>query len=181
LKRKAPVDLETLSRYHRVRTEPGAPEIPELRADLDRLARALHVRIYWTVPVPVQAYAWPTLHEIEVSPVVSEEAAAVVAHELGHIAQPCQPTHTRVPRTSGLGSLCCACEIEAWTWASMNLCRWSSAMQVEAGRCLRTYRPYGSEAEQAAIDRFCGTVSRAEIRLRRMSRNQETTNNATNQ
>jgi hypothetical protein len=165
-----PPTIDTLRQYLRVKTEPDAPEIPEFRADAERLAKELGVRIWWTVPVPINAYAWETRHEIEVSGATSEEALAVIGHELGHCAEPCEPTHRRVPRESGRGELCCACEIAAWQWASMSLCRWSDAMHDEMGRCLRTYRRYGTAAEQVAMDTLCGTRSRAEIRLKRTIR-----------
>ena len=116
----------------------------------------------------MNAYAWPALREIEAQRPVSEAALAAGGHELGHVAEPCHPTHTRVPRPSGIGSLCCACELAAWKWCALHLCRWTLPMHQEMGRCLRTYRPYASGDEQSQIDRLCSPLGFHELRLKRV-------------
>jgi hypothetical protein len=163
---KTPVDVAR--RWHRLRLESGAPEIPALRADIDRLATQLGVTIRWNA-LPVNGYAWQTLREIEVSPVVSEEAYAVAGHELGHIAEPCQPTHTPRPRLSAVGSVCCACELAAWRWAARHLGQFTLAMHTELASSLLTYTRYASEDEQRQIDRLCSRLGFYELRLTRVT------------
>jgi hypothetical protein len=163
-----PVDVAR--RWLRVRVEPGAPEIPAFRADIDRLAAGLKATVRYDVSVPVNAYAWQARREVELQRPVSEEALATDGHELGHIAKPCEPTHTLVPRSTGPGSLCVACELAAWRWAALHLCRWTRAMHIQMASSLSTYKPYATEAERQQIDALCSRRGFHELCLIRATR-----------
>jgi len=165
---KTPVDVAR--RWLRVRVEPGAPEIREFRVDIDRLAAGLKAKVRYDVSVPVNAYAWQALREAELQRPVSEEALATDGHELGHIAKPCRPTHTPVPRSTGPGSLCVACELAAWRWAAHHLCRWTWAMHLQMASSLSSYKPYATEGEQQQIDALCSRRGYHELRLIRLTR-----------
>jgi hypothetical protein len=165
---RMPVDVAR--RWLRVRVEPGAPEVPEFRADIDRLAAKLSAKARYDVSVPVNAYAWQALREVELQRPVSEEALATDGHELGHIANPCLPTHRRVARSSSTGSLCVACELAAWRWAARHLCRWTWPMHIQMASSLSTYKPYGTEDEQQEIDTLCSRLGFYELRLIRVTR-----------
>jgi hypothetical protein len=163
-----PVDVA--HRWLRVRVEPGAPEIPEFRVDIDRLAARLTATVRYDVSLPVNAYAWQARRDVELQRPVSEEALAMDGHELGHVAEPFKRTHTLVPRSTGRGSLCVACELAAWRWAALYLCRWTWAMHVQMASSLSTYKPYATEAEQQQIDALCSRRGFYDLRLIRLTR-----------
>ena len=166
-KGRTPLDLAR--RFHRIRTErPGDPEIPDLRAQVDQWARELDIEIRWTAK-PVNGYAWRRTKEIEIAPIRSEAAFATAAHEIGHVACPCESDHVRVPRKTWLGTVCVACELAAWHWAMARSPRWTWEMHADMADALPSYRDYGSAEHQAEIDRLTSRLGFHEIRLQRVT------------
>jgi hypothetical protein len=167
---KTPVTVAR--KYLRIRMERSGPEIVPLRAEIDRWARDLGVQIRWTAAV-VNGYAWPSRREIEVAPIRSHAAFAVVGHELGHVARPCRPDHRRVPRANGIGTLCVACEVHAWRWFIDAASVFSHEMFAQMADALPTYRPYATEAEARQVDEMCSGLGYGRERLRRAMRDQK--------
>jgi hypothetical protein len=172
---RTPVSLAR--RFHRIRTERAdGPEIPELRAQIDRWTRELGIHVRWTATPAVNAYAWQRTSEIEIAPIRSEAAFATAAHEIGHVACPCEPDHVRVPRKTRLGTVCVACELAAWYWAIPAVERtphqWTREMHTNLADALPSYRDYATAPQQREIDELVSDLGFRRIQLHRRTGSQ---------
>jgi hypothetical protein len=156
-------------RFNRIRLEQSGDEVPALRAEVERWARDLGVRVQWSATPGANGYAWRGQRAIEVAPIRSEAAFAVAMHELGHCAHPCQPDHVRV-RLHSRRTACVPCELAAWMFAIDTASAWSRPMHTEMADALGTYRQYATATEQAEIDSLCGGLGFRRMQVRRAIR-----------
>jgi hypothetical protein len=100
-------------------------------------------------------YARRTRKWVEIPAHQSMWTAATFAHEIGHVVGP--PASTKV-----LG------ELGAWAWGRGHLLIWDADCDENQRGSLLSYRPQGTPAEQAEIDRVVSRRSFAEERQRRV-------------
>jgi hypothetical protein len=165
-------DLRRLHRVklHRTATTPAcdAEFIDLWRAHVDELALRYNVSIVWERrTLGANAYAWPSMSRIEAAPIIDASSYAVLLHELGHIAKPCEPTHTRVTTTLN-DSLCIACEVSAWHWA-IDTVRpfWTRTMHQQMADALTTYSKYATDSERHEINEMVSPIGFRRVMLRR--------------
>jgi hypothetical protein len=100
-------------------------------------------------------YAWCTRKRIEIPAHQSMWTAATLAHEAGHVFE-------------GQGSTKVRRELDAWAWARRHMLRWDTETAENQRFALRSYRPQGTPAEQAEIDRVTSRRAFNEERQRRL-------------
>lgn len=165
--RAGSVESRLLRLRYALAETPGAeaidPDVPRFRAHIDTVLRT-H-RITATYQAGVEAgYAWPTLHRVELPPIVDASTYATALHEIAHVISPC-PGRATHPRVSGTG--CPRCEVAAWEWAIAIAVTWTATMHADSAAALRTYRPAATGEDAAAIDQFVGPHGYRLARLRR--------------
>jgi hypothetical protein len=169
-----PVPLELAQRKHRIAVEQAqiimpddAPWVPVWRAHADELLRTHKIECRWEVAASgTNAYAWASLREIEVPPIISAGSYAVFLHETGHVLRPCEPSHVRVK--SGSDTCCVRCELNAWVWATETARPfWMLAMHERMSASLGTYASYCTEPERVELAAFTSRMTYHRIRLQR--------------
>jgi hypothetical protein len=172
----APIPLTEYFRRHRFLLETKGIVLPDLertvarwRRDIEAKVAALRISLSWDATPATNAYAWPTLKRIEVAPIIGPETYAVVLHEVGHVAQPCQPSHQRVV-VDKLTSYCVRCEIGAWQWAQREAVDWQRPMHDVLVESVASYRKHGTPAEQTEIDQFCTGLAFRTVQVARVNR-----------
>jgi hypothetical protein len=100
-------------------------------------------------------YAWRPRKRIEIPAHQSMWTAATLAHEAGHIFEP--HGSTKVTR-----------ELVAWRWARTHMRTWDQECAENQRFALLSYRPQGTPAEQAEIDRVVSRRAFYDERQRRV-------------
>lgn len=130
-----------------------APQVARFRQHVAYLIHAHHITVRWDVlPAGQNAYASPLARWVELAPIINGELYATALHEVGHIANPCLPTHQR-RRTKGIiaTTVCCRCEISAWRWALDVAIEWTADMHRLMKASLESYFKYGDATERAEM------------------------------
>jgi hypothetical protein len=153
-KGKMPLDVAT--RWLRLRTEGDGPELEPYASYFRQIAGEHRKEIRFVAIPGINAYALGG-GVVEIWPIRTQYGFAVALHELAHLLRPCDAsTHRRVPRKSGVGTLCARCELRAWECAALELApTWTLYMHDALQENLPTYRPFGTGVEQSEIDYMC--------------------------
>jgi len=153
-------------------------DVAAIHALLIAPAYRLRVRVVWEDTMPEGALGWANFRTrtVHVLPVTSEDRAATLAHELGHVAHydregkclRCGPAHHRDVREDRWWH-CLACEEAAWRYG-MALCPFTAVMRTSMRRSLthirRTWK--ATPAARSAVDALTGTLADARARQRRV-------------
>jgi hypothetical protein len=126
------------------------PRADRYRAHVSTLASRLGVRVLQEV-VWGADNAYASRKQITIEPIRSEWLYATALHELGHSANPCQPTHVRVP-AEDKKTVCVRCEFNAWRWAQQNALDWTREAHENQVKALTTYRKYATPDEARELD-----------------------------
>jgi len=173
---RGPIPVDVARLVHQIRVEQDGivlsadqPFIARWRTHVEAEARQLGVTIEWEPRCAgLNAYAWPTLKRAEFAPITSAGLYATALHEIGHVARPCEKTHTRVKTETG--TLCVQGEIDAWRWAiDRAQPTWTRPMHDRLAQALPSYRQYGTPSEQREIDELASGIGFHQIQLRRAS------------
>ena len=123
--------------------------VDKLRVHALEIAKAHHIHIHETAINDSESLTNFRLRKIVIPLIASESVYATAMHELGHLIAPEGISlerrqrvansinavwHGRAPIDMMIGE-----EIAAWTWAKENALLWTSVMQENATRALKTY------------------------------------------
>lgn len=137
----------------------------------DQLARTYRTDVLEIALPGTNAYAFPRLNQIEAPPIVSGATYFVRVHEQAHVANPCQPTHKRVPtHADPKKTLCVRCELVAWQWSIDHAIEFDREMHARLAQSLITYERYAVGAERDELRRMCSPLGYCEARQRRAMR-----------
>jgi hypothetical protein len=145
-------------------------QVERYRRHIADLARLHGIAISWDAAY-INGYAWSRLKKIECAPIVSAWGYATVLHEIGHVAHPCEPSHTKVK--AGEKTYCVACEVRAWRAASAWALAWTEEMHCNMREALASYRKFATDAERAVIDAMSSRMGFHSIRQERAKRELE--------
>jgi hypothetical protein len=106
---------------------------------------------------------------VVVPTVKDAESYAITLHEIGHLQNPCAPSHqqTQIAAPEDYGTtttvdgrvlpgkwICLTCELAAWRWARANAITWNAMMHRVRAHGLGSYRQWATAAERDEIDRL---------------------------
>jgi hypothetical protein len=146
------------------------PEARRYAAHVAKLAAQLGVTVVyvdsegaWT-----NTHAWTKLKRIEIPVVRTAWRYASGLHELGHCANPCQPSHRRVATGERGKTVCVRCETSAWRWAQREALAWIADIHANMDAALASYATYGTAAEQREIAEMTSGLAFRQMQLHKL-------------